>query len=226
MNYFDENKVRPWVEEYLKLPIETRKTTEPGKTLRNNITKEISNIVRAIIFTHRFIRFDDYDDLYQNAMEACIKSLEKFDPTYVSKTTKKLATVFDYFSLTAKRCLIFITIRDQSRRNNLELKENLYKSNNRYSDSNEFEIDSIVQCLQKIKISPKYKKINNLLILYLKYGKTFNKREFFKFARCFGWTVTYTRNYYIELQSYKEVFMEGISDESSDIIIEKENIYE
>jgi hypothetical protein len=36
-------------------------------------------------------------------MEACTKALEKFDPTYVT-SKGEIATTFNYFSLTAKRC--------------------------------------------------------------------------------------------------------------------------
>ena len=45
--------------------------------IREKIFKEIGKIINGIIFTHRFTVWENYDDLYQEAAEACLKALPK-----------------------------------------------------------------------------------------------------------------------------------------------------
>ena len=125
-NYFHEEVVRPMVIEYLSLPAETRQTTEPGKSLRENIMIEVAKIVDGEIFTHRFTMWEEFDELKQDALMACLKSLEKFNPFYVSKVTGEYSSCFNYFSLTAKRCLKYMTLRNRQNRENVSTSKNLY----------------------------------------------------------------------------------------------------
>jgi hypothetical protein len=54
-NYYDNPTVTLWVEEYLEIPKEERKTNERALKLRKDILKEVAKIVNGEIFTHKFI---------------------------------------------------------------------------------------------------------------------------------------------------------------------------
>jgi DNA-directed RNA polymerase specialized sigma subunit len=120
-NYYNNDEVQSWVVEYLSYPEEERKENDRALFLREKTMVEVGKIVNGIIFKHKFTIWEPYDDLYQEAMEACTKALEKFDPTYVT-SKGETATTFNYFSLTAKRCLKFYTMRNKKNRTTMQLR--------------------------------------------------------------------------------------------------------
>jgi len=103
--YFDNAHIQGLIRRY--------KTIEDPivkQRLREDILAAVRDIVNGIIFTHRFIAFEPYDDLVQEAMIACIVALERFDP--------EKGTAFNYFSLVAKKALTYYTLKNRKNRNN------------------------------------------------------------------------------------------------------------
>jgi hypothetical protein len=77
---------------------------------------QISQVIKGVIFTAKLQRFESVDDCFSMGMEAVLTALPKFDPTFISSKTNKPATLFNYISLTAKRAIIYGTIRQKRHR--------------------------------------------------------------------------------------------------------------
>lgn len=196
--YFTNDEVQGWIEEYLSFPLDERKELPYTLQLREKILREVSKIINGIIFTHHFTVWEPYDDLFQEAAEACIKALEKFNPNYITSSGEK-ATAFNYFSLTAKRCLKFYTIRNKKNRNNYQLED---QTNNLPSMelffSNKIVIENFIKELTRIFNVPKKNKLLDLIDIlddYLHKMGQFNKRDFFRFAKFYGWSPNLIRKF-------------------------------
>lgn len=210
-NYFDNDKVQGWVEEYLQYDIEDRKEDDYALFLREKTMVEVGKIVNGIIFKHKFTIWEPYDDLYQEAMEACTKALEKFNPEFITTKGEK-ATVFNYFSLTAKRCLKFYTMRNKKNRDNFAIEDydNTLSYNLDLSESSQSMISQdFIKHLKEIFIESGYKKfipIIDILEEYLQKIGYFNKRDFFRFAKSYGWSPNLIRKFLKIIKDNKEEF--------------------
>lgn len=209
--YYDNDKVQGWVEEYLTYDHEDRKSDPHCLVLRERTMVEVGKVVNGIIFKHKFTIWEPYDDLYQEAMEACTKALEKFDPTFITSKGEK-ATTFNYFSLTAKRCLKFYTMRNQKNRNNYGIDDyanTLSYSNELSENSTEIVSSEFIKHLKEIFLQAGHKKfipIIDILQEYLEKIGAFNKRDFFRFAKSYGWSPNLIRKFLKIIKDNKDEF--------------------
>jgi len=240
-NYFDNDIVQGWIEEWLILNEKINLKREDMKLikestggvfsenefmetidfkqkwemdqLREKIFKEVGKIINGIIFTHRFTAWENYDDLYQEATEACIKAMPKFNPNFIT-TSGQRATAFNYFSLTAKRCLKFYTIKNKKHRDNYAIDD--YAHQMTYGDENHisqsFIQDEIIANIKRVFDGNKYKKFIPLVEIlqeYLEKIGDYNKRDFFRFAKSYGWSPNLIRKFLKIMFEHKEEIYEG-----------------
>lgn len=240
-NYFDNTKVQGWIEDYLEYLKKLDKLKKNAKEkldskgkefdeeyflqtidweerwqmdfLKEKIFKEIGKIINGIIFTHRFTAWENYDDLFQEASEACLKALPKFDPEFITTKGQK-ATAFNYFSLTAKRCLKFYTIKNKKHRDNYDIADYTYQitcgDDNHMSQS--FIHDEIIKNIKRVFGNNKYKKFIPLVEIlqeYLEKIGEYNKRDFFRFAKSYGWSPNLIRKFLKIMFEHKEDIYEG-----------------
>jgi hypothetical protein len=184
-NYYNNDEVQSWVVEYLSYPEEERKENDRALFLREKTMVEVGKIVNGIIFKHKFTIWEPYDDLYQEAMEACTKALEKFDPTYVT-SKGETATTFNYFSLTAKRCLKFYTMRNKKNRDNYAIEDydhTLTYTSDLTESSQQMVSSEFIKHLKEVFIQNGHKKFLPLIDIleeYLNKIGSFNKRDYFQ----------------------------------------------
>lgn len=242
-NYYNNDVVQGWVEDYLdylaevKIKREEAQLTAEGlgkefcefsfiqtinsekrsqmEFLHEKIFKEIGKIINGIIFTHRFTVWENYDDLYQEASEACLKALPKFNPEFITSQGKK-ATTFNYFSLTAKRCLKFYTIKNKHNRDNYAIDDYAHQmvsdgdGDNHVSQS--FIHSEIIQNIKRVFDTTKFKKFIPLVEIlqeYLEKIGEYNKRDFFRFAKSYGWSPNLIRKFLKIMVEHKEEIYEG-----------------
>jgi len=209
--YFNNDVVQRDVEEYLSFPIDERKKNTHTLYLREKIMVEVGKVTNGIIFKHKFTIWEPYDDLYQEAMEACTKALEKFNPNFIT-TKGERATVFNYFSLTAKRCLKFYTMRNKKNRDNYAIED--YDTTLSYDSgdpdgSQQIISEEFIKHLKEIFLQFGYKKfipIIDILQEYLDKIGSFNKRDFFRFAKSYGWSPNLIRKFLKIIKDNREEF--------------------
>jgi len=216
-NYFNNDAITELIVEYLAFPQEERTTDKRALFLREQILKEVSKIINGIIFTHKFTVWEYYDDLFQEAAMACLKALDKFNPNYITSSGEK-ATAFNYFSLTAKRCLKFYTIRNKKNRDNLTIEEhtgNLIVDDDTDRKNNEAFIENFVD-ETRIIFQRKHKKfipLVDILDEYLHTMGAFNKRDFFRYSKSFGWSPNLIRKFLKIIKDNKEELVDHIDAE-------------
>lgn len=216
-NYFNNDAITELIVEYLAFPQEERTTDKRALFLREQILKEVSKIINGIIFTHKFTVWEYYDDLFQEAAMACLKALDKFNPNYITSSGEK-ATAFNYFSLTAKRCLKFYTIRNKKNRDNLTIEEhtnNLIVDDDTDRKNNEAFIENFVDETRLI-FQRKHKKfipLVDILDEYLHTMGAFNKRDFFRYSKSFGWSPNLIRKFLKIIKDNKEELVDHIDAE-------------
>jgi hypothetical protein len=216
-NYFNNEAITELIIEYLAYPLEDRTVEKRALFLREQILKEVSKIINGIIFTHKFTVWEHYDDLFQEAAMACLKALDKFNPNYITSTGDK-ATAFNYFSLTAKRCLKFYTIRNKKNRDNLGIEDhssNLIVDDDTDRKNTEAFIENLVQ-ETRIIFQKKHKKFNPLVDIldeYLHTMGSFNKRDFFRYSKSFGWSPNLIRKFLKIIKDNKDELMDHIDSD-------------
>ena len=210
-DYYDEKTVKALVVEYLSYDPKERKIDKTALKIRETILIEVGKIVNGIIFKHSFTVWENFNDLYQEAMEACTKALEKFDPFYItSKGT--YASTFNYFSLTAKHCLKYYTMRNQKNRNNYAIDdyantlqyEDISSENSHQMVSKEF-INQLKDVFQKTGNS-KFMPLIDILEDYLNKIGSFNKRDYFRFSRSLGWSPNLIRKFLKIIKDNRDEF--------------------
>lgn len=216
-NYFDNDAITILIVEYLNFPLEERTENKRALFLREQILKEVSKIINGIIFTHKFTVWEYYDDLFQEAAMACLKALDKFNPNYITSSGEK-ATAFNYFSLTAKRCLKFYTIRNKKNRDNLTIEEhtnNLIVDDDTDKKNNEAFIENFVDETRLIfqKKHKKFMPLVDILDEYLHTMGAFNKRDFFRYSKSFGWSPNLIRKFLKIIKDNKEELVDHIDTE-------------
>lgn len=196
MNYFDEPTVRAWLITYQSLE---DKTTPEAIALRDKIMVEVGKVVNGIIFTHRFTAYDQYDDLYQEAMMACLGALDRFDPSYITSTGKP-ASLFNYASLTAKKALTFYTLRQSKHRGHADVTEFFDVAS---QESNlEETVDRIINAARRV-CPEKHQPILQVFEGYIQYG-VYNKRAFYRLCRTRGFSTSKTRGFMSLLKDNRE----------------------
>lgn len=216
-NYFNNDAITELIVEYLAFPQEERTTDKRALFLREQILKEVSKIINGIIFTHKFTVWEYYDDLFQEAAMACLKALDKFNPNYITSSGEK-ATAFNYFSLTAKRCLKFYTIRNKKNRDNLTIEEhtgNLIVDDDTDRKNNEAFIENFVDETRLIfqRKHKKFMPLVDILDEYLHTMGAFNKRDFFRYSKSFGWSPNLIRKFLKIIKDNKEELVDHIDAE-------------
>jgi len=216
-NYFDNDAITELIVEYLAFSQEERTTNKRALFLREQILKEVSKIINGIIFTHKFTVWEYYDDLFQEAAMACLKALDKFNPNYITSSGEK-ATAFNYFSLTAKRCLKFYTIRNKRNRDNLTIEEhtnNLIVDDDTDKKNNEAFIENFMEETRLIfqKKHKKFLPLVDILDEYLHTMGAFNKRDFFRYSKSFGWSPNLIRKFLKIIKDNKEELVDHIDTE-------------
>lgn len=210
-HYFDNEEVTEWIVEYLDYSDEDRKTLERPLYLRNKILIEVEKIVRGIIFTQKFTVWEPYDDLRQEALEACTKALDKFNPLFIT-SKGEYATAFNYFSLTAKRCLKFYTIKNQKNRKNKPIEDYqpyLTDEVDITESSKSIVSDSFIIQLKRVFRDNGYDKflpLVDILQEYLEKIGEYNKRDFFRFAKFMGWSPNLIRKFLKIMNDHKDEF--------------------
>lgn len=159
--------------------------------LGNIISKQLAKIVHGIIWTHRYTRFEPYDDLFSHAMEASWSSVARYNPNIEVKNSDRQC--FNYFSLVAKRSLLYYTLRKKDSRNTLSLNyfqgDDEYKNNmmepevsdSEFTKSPTYAVEMINTKLRshfEKNYSGKYLEAFDFYIDYLKRVKYYNKRDF------------------------------------------------
>lgn len=210
-NYFDNKQVTDLILEYLEYPLDQRTINKRPLYLRDLIIKEVSKIINGIIFTHKFTVWEHYDDLFQEAAVACLKALDKFNPNFITNDGKK-ATAFNYFSLTAKRCLKFYTIRNKKNRDSQDIDDHendLIIADNIHESFSDLTIKNLVRQLRLIFDNKKHKKFVKLIDIFEEYLDKvgfFNKRDFFRFSKSYGWSPNLIRKFLKIIKDNKELF--------------------
>lgn len=213
MMYWDEIENHALILQYLLLPPETRRLINPGKAIREKIILNCDKIIRAIIVTYRFYKWDSFENCESIAREACMKSIDKFDPGYVTKKGT-LVSLFNYFSLVAKRSIMFETKHDCLNRYASEIIENIYHDSP--EQDTEEAIQNIFQNLDKITVSKK-KLVILLKDFLLEYG-SFNRRSFMRVARGVGYSGHMCRAFLTELSNQKDIFYDQVQYDSPKIL--------
>lgn len=174
---------------------------------------EVGKIVTAIIFTHKFTVWEPFEDLYGTAMLACWGALGRFNPYYFSKTTGKTVTSFNYFSLSAKQCLIYHTIHQRKHRNLHDVDN--YQTWMSSNQSAEEAVDSITSSIAEIYHGNKdYNRLSGVLIKYLKECGSFNKRDFSSFCKSYGYKSGKIRSFLQDFCTHQELY-EGVATSNS-----------
>lgn len=217
-NYFNNKDVTKVIIEYLSYPLEERSVNSVPLELRSQILKEVAKIINGIIFTHKFTVWEHYDDLFQEAAMACVKALDKFNPEYRTPEGKS-TTAFNYFSLTAKRCLKFYTIRNKKNRDNYALDDygSVLKADNYSESTSRIVRENLVSGLRVIFNSKKYKKFQKLIDIFEEYLKKmgfFNKRDFFRFSKSYGWSPNLIRKFLKIIKDNKEFLNDNVNSVS------------
>lgn len=195
--YFNNNNAQELIRLY-----KNEESEETKSHLKDQIMLKVQKIVNGIIFTHKFTAFEHYDDLMQEAMLACIVALERFDPDK--------GTAFNYFSLVAKKSLTYFTLKNKKNRNNHSLDDFSFFLTHQ-DELVDFDIEILVNQLRTYFTENKYKKLqplNDILENYLKKKRKFNKRDFFKFAKGFGFSQNLIRKYLKIIYTNKEEIYE------------------
>lgn len=190
MNYFNEEEIRPLVVEYKQIEPSSPRAKEILALLYPSLEK----LVRTIIFLYAYNRFEPVDDLLQVGLENCIKSISSFNADYVNKRGKP-TTLFNYFSLTAKRSMFFYTKRRQKHRNVRDLDCLVNKPGNYQFEETTFLIDQIEYLLPLyqplITKTPEINKMFEYYIQHLREYKVFHLRHFMHWLDSTGRATTF-----------------------------------
>lgn len=173
--YFDIDKIQPRVEEYTQCF-----TSEPekAKAIFKDIYPDLMNVINGVIFTHKFTRWAQVDDLQSVALEALLKpsGLANFNPNYTGFKGKKENLLFSYISLIAKRSMMYYTMKDRKYRGEQQFED--------YDQTTSFDYDNTIiddlygYTLNKFK-DTRYYNCYIYLIKYLKINGRLDKRDFF-----------------------------------------------
>lgn len=180
--YFDSSVIQPKVEEYARVYAVDK---ERANAILKEIYPDLINIINGVIFTHKYHKYEPYDDLVGVAIEALVSpsGLARFNPQYTGFKGKKENLLFSYISLIAKRSIMFYTLRGQNHRNIASLPD-VEKGADIPSEEDDFNFTIFLEESDRY-IRPKFINTRFLLcydylIKYLKINEEFNKREYYR----------------------------------------------
>ena len=207
-NYYPEEIVYPLIVEWNT--IEDKQDLR-AKEIMEIIFPHIREICIAEIFVHSFQRFENVDDLIHTGLEACLRAIPKFNPEFVNKQGRKART-FDYFSLIAKRSMLFHTLRNKENRLNssYETMDNLIFTNRTVEDQTTEAIKNVIEKISRLEFSSD---LWMVFVEYLRRMGSFKKRDFVRFAEAFGYSVPRIRGFMKELKQYKDEMYSDCQDE-------------
>lgn len=173
----------------------------------NDIMVQCKKVVSGVIYTHRFQVHEPYEDCLSEGLEAVLKALPRFDPQFITSKGEKVK-LFSYVSLTAKRSIMFYTLRQQKYRqcgsieNAPQLSTMEHHDGVPFSVTRENFIKGVSRVISKRDARMKRKKmlpLVDVLNRYLSIAHYFNKMEFYRYARSEGWKDSYLRLFMAEL---------------------------
>lgn len=210
-NYFNEDYIHPLVVEYQSADDVRR------QEILRLIYPQTLKLINGIIFTHKFHVYSPVDDLQQVAVEAIIKSIDKFNPQYITKKGSKV-TIFNYMSLTAKNSMKYYTLRDKDHRVNVKM--DAFENSQDWFLTDEdndtiLEKQSFIQRLRYIvddieSHHSQTKRRDGLIvremITYIKERGDYDKRDFFRWCKFKGLSPNMIRKGIERLKEYRGVF--------------------
>ena len=179
------------------------------RLLQDDIMSSASDVVKGVIFKARFHKRERFDTCYQIAIEACLKSVLRFNP--------EKGTAFNYLSLTAKKAIFYYLIKKNKKKtlsldyeymdeDKLKL-SNLVKQEEKIVRNLEIEnlVDTIHNLIQEKKENRSLAKVAEEMREYLFYtqGK-YDKKDFFKWAKADGISSNLLRRYIKFLKEHRE----------------------
>jgi len=182
---------------------------EQFKKLQDDVMSSAGDVVKGVIFKARFHKRERFETCYQIAIEACLKSLPRFDP--------EKGTAFNYLSLTGKKSIFYYLIKKNKKKTlsldyeymseeKLKL-SNLIKQEEKVVRSLEIEnlIDTIMNLIQDKKENRSLSKVADEMRDYLFYtqGK-YDKKDFFKWAKADGISSNLLRRYVKFLKEHRD----------------------
>lgn len=195
--YYDNDEVEKWIAEYLA---HENRTCSEALAIRSKIMVEVQKVVKGVVYTHAFHRYEPVEDCIQEAMCACLKALDTFDASFITTRGTK-TTSFNFFSLVAVRSLKYWTIRQQKHRLTADIDDSPDLAIEAPDDS-----DWIHPFIARVRkhMSQNAKKYMipcvDVLEDYLKI-EPYSKRNFFKYMGSFNFSVHSTRRFLAEIKS-------------------------
>lgn len=176
------------IREYQKsVIIRDGEVVKKDRELEAKITKEVMNIVNAVINNWHFYYFDEYDELLQHAMMHCYRNFTKFNPDKGS--------AFNYFTKIARVSLLNYTTRKNKKksRENADVEEQHHLEANPQINK-EFFFDNLEDILFKLvdenyvgNTREKYIRIATLMLDYLRKTEKFiSKSDLYSWLRSYG----------------------------------------
>lgn len=154
--------------------------TKKAKAIFSYIYPDLLRVIKGVIFTHKMILNNNYDDLVSIAIMALLgkSGLAKFDPDYTGFKGKQENLLFSFISLITYRSVKHYNIICYKKDNELPLPENEL-------EGQEDAMPSYLIEESDIYIRPKFKDTRlypcyDYLIKYLKINGRFDKRDFFR----------------------------------------------
>jgi hypothetical protein len=187
-HYYNEQVEKAKAVKYLSLGDEEFRLSDPyAIKLKHEIITGAIPIVNGIVYTHKFHRFEPYDDCFQEGLAACVKALEKFNPNYIIKKTGQPVKLFNYFSLTAKGAMKYYTMRGYKHRLTSDADDPAIVQIEAPEMRINFNLDYVDKIVDYIRPLLKGVKRNMCLdvfheYMYARYGE-FNRRDFMSYVR-------------------------------------------
>lgn len=212
--YFEQKKIEKQIEESEEdtslLLINLKEVTAKSKLALEKIMFQTCKVIKGVIFRAQFHKKEKYDTCFQVAVEACIKSLPRFNP--------EEGTAFNYLSLTAKKSIIYYLIKRNKKKvlsleydylgdENLNLK-NLIKQEEKTLRNLEIEniIDTILNLIYEENQHESLANVAKELKEYLFYNQgKYEKKDFFKWAKADGVSANLLRKFTKFLKEHKDV---------------------
>jgi hypothetical protein len=210
--YYNEEKMQTLLKEYQKSAvIRDDVVIIKDKKIEEEIIKEITKIVNAIIMVYKFYVFEEYDDLKQHALHACYKNLVKFTP--------QKGTSFNFFSLISKKCLLNYTTRKKKHRNHADIDDQIDLTVRNEVNYDRFlkEMElALFNIIDENFIGYKRKNYINIASVIMKYlnitYKFISKSDLYSFARSYGIKNTQIRMFVKDISEYNVELFSIIND--------------
>jgi hypothetical protein len=171
--YFNSKIIEPKVLRYISLYNIDRPA---AMEIFSELTPDFINVIKGVMFTHRYQIFNTVDDLISISIEAFLTSLHRYDPTYkgLGKPENRL---FSYLSLVSSRAMYFYNIKDLKKKRDyieVELTDDVMENRNFTRNTNE--VYGIIEGID-FNLKKNYLPIRKIFLEHISMG-VFNKTEF------------------------------------------------